>query len=92
MNYDNLEGPVQILCYRHQGFNISRGSGSPQYVIHDLAVIKVDTTNKPVTFLKPACLPTSESLPNKELDQLNLFFLQILNLWCIGCRPHLYKY
>ena len=60
-----------IQSFRHPGYNISRGTGSPQYVIHDIATIKVDTTNKPMTFLKPACLPTSEPPPPKEQNHSN---------------------
>ena len=44
------------------GYKISRGSGNPQFVEYDIAIIKVDDTGLPMHHLKSACLPT----PNKN--------------------------
>ena len=43
-------------------FDISKGSGRPQFVRDDIAVIKVDDTNISLSKLKAACLPHSEPL------------------------------
>ena len=40
------------------GYKISRGSGKPQFVESDLAIIKVDDTGLPMHILRSACLPT----------------------------------
>ena len=57
-----------IQCfYRHPGFEISRGEGKPQFVVHDIAVLKVDDTLSQMLSLRPACLPTSDPLPAKAV-------------------------
>ena len=43
--------------FKFLGFKISKGSGNPQFVQSDIAVIKVNDNGKPMSLLMPACLP-----------------------------------
>ena len=45
-------------------YTISKGSGNPQYVQSDIAVIKVNDTDKPMSILRSACLPS----PNNNAE------------------------
>ena len=42
-------------------FKISKGSGNPQFVQSDIAVIKVNDKHLPMNKLRSACLPKSKS-------------------------------
>ena len=52
----------------NSGYTISRGSGNPQFVQSDLAVIKVDETNKPMSILRSACLPRPNNDASSALN------------------------
>ena len=56
-----VQGKKEILVL---GYKISKGSGNPQFVQADIAVIKVDENGKPMYLLRSACLPK----PNNNVE------------------------
>ena len=58
---------IDLNTIKLQGFEISTGRGKPQFVKDDIAVIKVDDNNKTFSLLRPACLPTSDALPEQAV-------------------------
>ena len=56
-----------MIYFRHPAFEISYGEGKPQYVVNDIAVVKVDDTSAPMSLLRLACLPTSDPLPDQAV-------------------------
>ena len=57
--------PFKIIPLIFEGYKVSKGSGNPQFVQSDIAVLKVNDTDKPLRLLRSACLPR----PNNKNDK-----------------------
>ena len=70
-------------------FEISKGSGNPQYVSNDIAVIKVNDTAVDMSQLKSACLPTSGANPEAAVHSgwstpPPFHFIQSQEMWILS--------